>query len=40
MLLDQLKGDSLLRLWKTGANFEQHCSADDENVDVRLKFEL
>ncbi len=33
MLLDQLNNDSLLRLWKTGARFEQHRSADDEKVD-------
>ncbi len=34
MLLDQLNNDSLLHLWKTGARFEQHCSADDEKVSV------
>ncbi len=34
MLLDQLNNDSLLHLWKTGARFEQHCSGDNENVDV------
>ncbi len=34
MLLDQLNDDSLLLLWKTGARFEQHCSANDEKVDL------
>ncbi len=39
VLLDQLNNDILLLIWKTGARFEQHCSANDEKVNVN-KFSL
>ena len=34
LLVDQLFDNSLLRLWKTGADFFVHCSEDDDRTMV------
>ena len=34
LLIEQLQDDNLLRLWRTGANYEVYTSEEDGDVDV------
>ena len=34
LIIEQLRDDNLLRLWRTGANFEVYTSEEDVDIDV------